>query len=120
VDFDAGTKMSEAGTINKGAFLALMAEMGAHSVYPPVYMAQMLTSCGLRCELMADGQGIIVEGHRISVMEPEWGAPGIYPPAVAHAAFEVATGKQPEYIHTGRGFRHQHVLRQLASYWGVL
>ena len=106
-------------TIKKAEFLALLEDLGSHSLYYPESLSKQLSDCGLSTTVAADGQGLVLEGQPIPLSTPEWGKPGISTLAVLSTVYELATGRPPTSNMTGRGFWFNNVMNKLATHWGL-
>lgn len=106
-------------TIKKAEFLALLEDLGSHTLYYPEPLSKQLADCGLSTTVAADGQGLVLEGQLIPLSTPEWGEPGISPLHVLSTVYELATGRPPTSNMTGRGFRFNSVMKKLATHWGL-
>ena len=102
----------------KDKFLELMNDMGAHSTYFMSAMVKKLNDCGIPVVEDLQNKCICIDDKKISLITPEWGEPGIYPPRVLsvvieHYGYEIVTNMN------GRGFAHKDTLQQLAKCWGI-
>ena len=111
------TSLTMNANIKKKEFLELLKALGSHSFYYPDKLSKRLADCGLSTGVVADGQGLIVEGQLIPLSTPEWGEPGISTLAVLSTVYELATGAPPRSDMSGRGFWYEDVMDNLASFW---
>lgn len=99
----------------KAAFIKEMEDCGAHSVFYCGPMAEDLRKIGLDAAALSDGS-LRLYDQIITPVQPEWGKPGIYAPAILMAAIEAhGLGVQTDML--GRGFGHRDRLRKLSELW---
>lgn len=100
--------------------LDFLNELGAHSVWQVSYVNEELNKCGLDSRVDIDGRTLWLGNSKVSASTPEWGDAGIYAPSVLAIIIENECFIEPiETDMTGRGFRHRHILQQLAARWKI-
>jgi hypothetical protein len=105
---------------SRETLLDLLSELGAHSVWNADYVHDELGKCGVQAQVDVDGKSLSLGNHKVSATVPEWGESGIYAPSLLSTIIESEGFENSiESDMTGRGFRHKHLLQQLASLWGI-
>jgi hypothetical protein len=103
-------------SIDVAALLSFLEELNPKNVYRIPYVSAGLSKCGLEVRDMIKGNGIIINGRRVEVAQPEWGEPGIYSLHILATVYEIITGRAPRSNMEGRGFWYRDVLGQLKSF----
>ena len=104
-------------SIDADALISLLEGLDPWTTYRVPFVAAELRKCGLAVTEMIKGNGLIVDGRRIEVIQPEWGEPGIYSLHLLSTVYEIITGQAARSEMEGRGFWYRDVLTGLkASY----
>lgn len=104
----------------KEQFLNLLSELGSKSVYPPKFIQEKLSDCGVPVKINEIDDELLIGSVRVKVTIPEWGEPGIYPLHILAAALsDYELSDEISSNMTGRGFYFNDCLVQLAIKWGI-
>jgi hypothetical protein len=98
--------------------LELLNSMGVNTIYKPDAIAKRFNDIGIPVSVDANDSSLVIDGQKVTLIEPDWGSRGLYAPDILRAILRIQNLDFTSDM-TGSGFYFRDLLTQLADFWNI-